>query len=52
MLDLDAAVNISRLGAREIIRRIETGAIHSTETARGHLLVCTESLLIPIRKTP
>ena len=44
MLDLNAAVSLSRIGAREILRRIEAGALHSIETARGHLLVCRDSL--------
>lgn len=44
MLDLDSAVNIFRRGIREIIHQIETGAIHSTETTSGHLLVCQNSL--------
>ncbi len=44
MLDLDSAVSIFRVGTREIIRQMETGAIHSTETGSGHLLVCQNSL--------
>ena len=52
MLDLNAAVSVFRLGTREIIRQMETGAIHSTDTAGGHLLVCTESLQTLIRETP
>jgi len=44
MLDLNLAVNVFPLGMREIIGQIETGAIHSTETTSGHLLVCQDSL--------
>lgn len=44
MLDLDAAVSIARLGAREIIRQIGTGAIHSKGTTGWHLLICQNSL--------
>ena len=51
MLDLNSAVNVFRLGMREITRQIETGAVHSAETASGHLLVCTESLQALIRET-
>jgi hypothetical protein len=44
MLDLHSAVTVFGLGTRELIRQIETGAVHSSETVSGHLLVCTESL--------
>lgn len=45
MLDLNSAVNYSGRPARMLMREIESGAIHATETASGHLLVCAESLL-------
>lgn len=51
MLDLHTAVTVFGLGTRELIRQIETGAVHSTETANGHLLVCTESLKTMNRET-
>jgi hypothetical protein len=44
MLDLNMSVTDFGSGMREIIRQIETGAIHSTETTGGHLLVCQKSL--------
>ena len=50
MLDLNSAVNVFCLGMREIIRQIETGAIHSTETTSGYLLVCQNSLQIFVDK--
>lgn len=45
MLDLDSAVNCSGRTARELIHEIESGAIHSSQIASGHLLVCETSLL-------
>ena len=51
MLDLHSAVTVFGLGTRELICQIETGAVHSSETASGHLLVCTESLQAMIRQT-
>ncbi len=51
MLDLHSAVTLFGLGTRELIRQIEKGAVHSSETASGHLLVCTESLQVMIRET-
>lgn len=45
MLTLDQSVSASGKAAREIIRGIESGAIHSIETASGHLLVCAASLM-------
>ena len=44
MFDLNSAVSFSGLGARELIRQIEAGTIHSSEIASGHLLVCRNSL--------
>ena len=44
MLTLDQAVAQSGTRTLEIIRQIESGAIHSTETENGHLLVCRRSL--------
>jgi hypothetical protein len=44
MLTLDEAVTFSNRSARELMRQTETGAVHSLETASGHLLVCQQSL--------
>ena len=44
LLTIDEAVSFSALGTRELIRRIERGAVHAVETASGHLLVCRSSL--------
>ena len=45
MLSLDAAIVLSGIAAREIVRLAEIGAIHFRETANGHLYVCRESLM-------
>ncbi len=44
MFDLDSAVSFSGVGARELIRQIEAGTIHSSEIESGHLLICETSL--------
>lgn len=44
MLTLDEAVSLTGKSTLELIRRIEAGAIHTIETASGHLLVCQNSL--------
>lgn len=44
LLTLDESVSSVQIPAREIMRRIETGAIHSIETAQGHILICRPSL--------
>lgn len=44
MLSFDRAVTLSGKRTRELIRQTESGAIHSTETENGHLLVCRRSL--------
>ena len=44
MLDLDSAVNYSGQPARLLLREIDSGAVHSTETESGHLLICAASL--------
>jgi hypothetical protein len=43
-VSLDAAVNLVRIGARQILEKIERGEIHGIETRTGHLLVCVRSL--------
>ncbi len=45
MLTLDAAIVLSGITAREIVRLAETGAIHFQETANGHLYICRQSLI-------
>jgi hypothetical protein len=44
MLDLNAAVTRSGCGAREIIREIDAGRVHSSQTPSGHLLICANSV--------
>ena len=44
MLDLNSAVNYSGQAARMLIRDIESDAIHSSQMASGHLLICKNSL--------
>jgi hypothetical protein len=44
LLTLDEAVSFSALHTRELLRQIECAAVHSVETASGHLLVCRRSL--------
>ncbi len=44
MLPLDEAVSFTGKSTLELIRLTEAGAIHPTETASGHLLVCQNSL--------
>jgi hypothetical protein len=46
-MSLDTAVNLLRIGTRQILARIETGEIHTAETLNGQLLVCVRSLAIP-----
>jgi len=50
MLDLNAAADISGVSARELIRLLELGEIHSPETQNGHLLVCRGSLEAAINR--
>jgi len=44
MLDLNSAVTRSGCGARELIREIDAGSVHSSQTPTGHLLICANSL--------
>lgn len=44
MLTLDETVSFTGKSMREMIPEIQTGAVHSIETASGHLLVCQNSL--------
>ena len=45
MVGLDEATALGGLSQREIVRRVEAGAIHFTETEGGVLRVCLNSLL-------
>src|SRR5687768_2499427 len=44
MLDLNSAVTLSGRGARELIRDLENGVIHSSQSPEGYLLICSRSL--------
>jgi hypothetical protein len=45
ILTLDEAVSYAGTHTRELIRRLDAGAVHSLETASGHLLFCQNSLI-------
>ncbi len=44
MLRLDEAVSLSGQNMRELICRVDSGLVHSIETASGHWLICGQSL--------
>lgn len=44
MLTLDGAVQLSGRRGRELTALVETGEVHSNETANGYLLICLRSL--------
>jgi excisionase family DNA binding protein len=44
MLTIEEAATVSGSTEREICRRVEEGEIHFTETGRGRLLICSDSL--------
>lgn len=44
MLDLNSAADISGAAARDLLRRVDGGELHSPEDAKGHLLICRRSL--------
>ncbi len=44
MLTLDGAVQVSGRRGRELARLVQTGEVHSHETANGYLLICVRSL--------
>ncbi len=50
MLTFDAAVSVSGIGGREVIRQLAAEKIHSIETANGHLLICRNSLKNGLQK--
>lgn len=43
-LSLDGAVQVSGIGTREMLRRMETRDIHAQEATNGLMLVCLKSL--------
>ncbi|HEY0006107.1 MAG TPA: hypothetical protein VGB17_15110 [Pyrinomonadaceae bacterium] len=45
LVGVEEAALVAGLGQRAIFRRIESGRLHFTETSRGALLICLESLL-------
>lgn len=44
-ISLEQSAHILQTSERAIIRRIETGEVHFTETPEGKLLICGNSLL-------
>jgi len=44
MLPVDEAAILARTDSRTIFRLVETGRLHSSETAEGLLMVCLDSL--------
>jgi hypothetical protein len=45
VVGVEEAALVANLGQRAIFRWIESGRLHFTETPRGALLICLESLL-------
>ena len=44
MLNLDVAVEVTKIHSMQILKKIQAGKIHSVETANGYLLLCANSL--------
>ena len=44
MVDLNSAADVSGAAARELLRRVESGELHSPETPSGHFMICRGSL--------
>lgn len=44
MVDLNSAADVSGASARELLRRVESGELHSPETSSGHFMICRGSL--------
>lgn len=44
MLDLNSAADISGAAARDLLKRVEAGELHSPEGGNGHLVICRGSL--------
>jgi len=47
MLNIDDAAIFARVNSRTIFRWAESGAVHSSETPEGLLLICPDSLAHP-----
>ena len=45
MVGLDEAAAVSGRSQRELVRRVDEGSLHFSESARGRLLICLNSLL-------
>lgn len=45
MIGLDEATALSGQDQRQLIRRVEDGSLHFTESPRGRLLICLNSLI-------
>lgn len=52
MLDINLAADVSGTSARDLIRRIECGGLHSPDSVNGYLLVCRASLESEINESP
>lgn len=44
LISINEAVMIASVNWRKIVRLIETGEIHSTETAEGEIFLCSSAL--------
>lgn len=44
MLSINEVANLTRLGWREILNRIESGNLHFIETETGEIYICAASL--------
>ncbi|MFL6210418.1 MAG: hypothetical protein ACJ74W_16295 [Pyrinomonadaceae bacterium] len=49
LIGLDEAAIVSGQSQREIVRCVEAGSLHFTESARGVLRLCLNSLLAEVR---
>jgi hypothetical protein len=52
MLAADEAAELLQTTARAIFRRVESGELHFTETARGALRICLGSLSVAFKNRP
>ena len=50
MIGTEEAALVAGRTEREVFRLIESGRLHFTETARGALLICLDSLLAEMRE--
>lgn len=44
MFKFDLAVAVSGITGSELVRKLQIGEVHATETDAGHLLICANSL--------